>query len=455
MATITTDFNDVQVRNIDPHSPVTSENHNKLLKTFGTYHMYVKGFNIDFSIDSTTHQILATIEVGTAYVQYMVIETISPVVLEVTEYPCAMADLCVVLEYTYRAVKPVPIAYLKVIRSENFNPVNQLLLYSFSIGDWQSQPEINYLKNDWFGPNGDGHFTDHRNSLANTPTWANSTYLRLDGQNQASAILKMDGDPVAENDIVNKRYVDNFIKNHHELHNPYFVRKDGDSLSLLFNTVVEDITIARPSATLSILDKYIDKDARGNEILVDNGGLSISASGNSVVADITKNKFKFKVGDNIVSEIDSSGITGAVWNADMAEYFLADDSITTLPEEGTCICIHHGKAVISSDEGDPSVIGCVSYHPAYILGGSTDFNKEFKENQKIPVAVIGQIKNVPYYSDYNLETGGLLVSGKNGKFKVVSSYDPLNINGCIIGKAMNSVYPCYGDKFNRVDVVIK
>ena len=29
MATITTDFNDVQVRNIDPHSPVTSENHNK------------------------------------------------------------------------------------------------------------------------------------------------------------------------------------------------------------------------------------------------------------------------------------------------------------------------------------------------------------------------------------------------------------------------------------------
>ena len=49
MAVITTDFNEIQVRNIDPHSPVTSENHNKLLKTFGNFKMYVDGFDIKFT----------------------------------------------------------------------------------------------------------------------------------------------------------------------------------------------------------------------------------------------------------------------------------------------------------------------------------------------------------------------------------------------------------------------
>lgn len=448
MAVITTDFNEIQVRNIDPHSPVTSENHNKLLKTFGNFKMYVDGFDIKFTKDLTTHQLLATIEAGTAYVQYMVIEMISAATLEVTEIPCSQAEYFVVLEYTYRAIKPVPIAYLKVIRSENYNPLNQLKLYRLNLPEWLSMPSDNDLANWWEI----GNLEDLRRSVENTPTWANTTYLRLDGQNQASANLKMDAIPVADNDITNKAYVDNYIKNHHDLHTKFFVCKNGDSLSPLYQTVIEDINIAKSNPMLAVREAYIDD----NNEFVDNGGVYITAAGTTVNVDVNnKDTLKFKINGTTVSEVNSRGITGAIWNADMAEYFLADDAITELPEEGTCICIHHGKAVISDEEGDPSVIGCVSYHPAYILGGSTDFDKEFKENHKLPVAVIGQIKNVPYYSDYNLETGGLLVSGKNGKFKVISSYDPLNINGCIIGKAMNSVYPCYGDKFNRVDVVIK
>ena len=40
-------------------------------------------------------------------------------------------------------------------------------------------------------------------------------------------------------------------------------------------------------------------------------------------------------------------------------------------------------------------------------------------------------------------------------FKVISQFDPMNVNGSVIGKTMNSIYPTYGDKPNRVDVIIK
>ena len=453
MAVITTDFNSIQVRNIDPHSPVTSENHNKLLKTFGNYKMYVDGFNIKFIRDTEMHKLLAKIDIGTAYVQYMVIEMTEAATLEVTEVQSSEAEYYIVLEYTYRAIKPVPIAYLKVIRSENYTPSNQLLLYKVNIPEWTSMPSEDDLTHWW----SNGNLVDCRTQLENTPTWANKTYLRLDGQNQASANLKMDAVPVDDNDITNKAYVDNLINNHNEKHNEHFVRKNGDPLSDEYGCVIENIDIALANPYFKLSDLNDEKK-----------GLTIGATSNYAFVNTTKDILRFGINGQDVTisdndennngvkvEINSRGITGALWGRDVAEYFSADESITEMPEEGTCICVHHGKAVISDEEGDPSVIGCISYHPAYILGGTTNFEKEFNDNHKLPVAVVGQIKNVPYYSDYNLETGGLLVSGKNGKFKVISHFDPLNVNGCVIGKTMNSVYPCYGDKFNRVDVVIK
>ena len=446
MAVITTDFDEIQVRNIDPHSPVTSENHNKLLKTFGNFKMYVDGFGITFDLDVTAHRATVTLDPGIAFVQYMVIEMLSQATLELCEIPSTEAQYCIVLEYTYRAVKPVPIAYLKVIRSENFNEENQLLLYTVDIPRWDYVPTYgDFMEHLYGASNKSPHLIDCRRQIKNTPSWANTTYLRLDGQNQASAILKMDGEPTNDNDLVNLAYVDKRIRNHSDEHNAYFVRKNSVPDSDDWGKVIDNIDI-KPVNEDPVL-RLSDSNNKGLEFKVDSNG---------VTETITKGNLTVKVGNRVVSQINSSGITGALWNADIAEYFVADDSIVELPEEGSCICVHHGKAVLSSEEGDPSVIGCVSYHPAYILGGSTDFKKEFEENHKIPVAVLGQIKNVPYYSDYNLETGGLLVSGKNGKFKVISHYDPIGaIYGCILGKAMNSVYPCYGSHYNRVDILIK
>ena len=462
MAVVTTDFNAIQTRNIDPHSPVTSDNHNKLLKTFGTSKMYVSGFDQEFERDTSGNRLLIKIHPGVAFVQYMVIEMTATATLELVEFPCSAATYYIVLEYTYRNIQPVPIAYLKVIRSENYTKANQLLLYEFKTDEIRgsSVPEYDVL-NDWFYVQ-KGHYKDHRKSLDNTPYWANETYLRLDGQNQANANLKMDAVPTADNDITNKAYVDDQILKHHQVHYPYFVQKDGNSNSDYSGKVIETIDIAPPSEVSYPFLKLTDRSDQDK-------GLIMKATGDYASIEVTKDVFRIAVDGQDPSksynseaqtgtkvEINSRGITGALWCADIAEYFTADDTIEKMPEEGTCICIHNGKAVISSEEGDPSVIGCVSYHPAHILGGSTDFEKEFKNNHKIPVAILGQIKNVPYYSDYNLDTGGLLISGRNGMFKVISSYDPMNICGLVIGKTMNSVYPKYSsDSYHRVDVVIK
>ena len=461
MAVITTDWDAIQERNIDPHSPVTSDNHNKLLKTFGNFKMYVNGFDISIKPDASLHKILATVSIGTAYVQYMVIEMTADSVLELCETPTNAAEYYIVLEYTYRNIQPVPIAYIKVIRAENWTPSNQLRLYKFNTDNWTGTPSQSVL-DDWWK---DGNLEDLRRDVENTPTWANTTYLRLDGKNVASSNIKIDAYPIDDNDITNKGYVDDLVYNkHHDAHNDYFVRKNANNDSSLFGTVIENIDIAKGDPYLKLTDCTVDDDGSVEH----KGGLTMAATSNYAYIDVSKDVFRISIGGQDPSksynseaqsgtkvEINSRGITGALWCADVAEYFTADSSIEEMPEEGTCICIHNGKAVFSSDEGDPSVIGCVSYHPAHILGGSTDFEKEFKEKHKIPVAVIGQIKNVPYYSSYNLEHGGLLIAGKDGMFKVISQFDPMNVNGSVIGKTMNSIYPTYGDKPNRVDVIIK
>ena len=90
------------------------------------------------------------------------------------------------------------------------------------------------------------------------------------------------------------------------------------------------------------------------------------------------------------------------------------------------------------------MVGCVSYKPAYILGGTTDFEKEFKENHKIPVAIIGQIKNAKVYADNDIYSGAVLVSGYDGYFKAVN---PCMDNGSIIGKVLVPVKKGKGEYY--------
>ena len=443
MATaITTDFGSIQTRNIDPHSPVTSENHNKLLKTFGTSKMYVNGFDATFYVenDNGNDRILVDIEKGIAFVQYMVIEMTSTATLEVSEIPTNSKELYIVLEYTYRAVKPVPIAYLKVIRAENWTPDNQLRLYSLTTGSWTSLYTGKLL--DWLKD--PLNFVDWRNKQENTPVWANNTYLRIDGSNIADGLrvnapLDENGDPdwnkAGKDFVVSKEYVDNQISNHNEQHRDYFVKKYiVDDSDFKFNKIEDQLDVYMPNPFLRLADVNDD----GN-------GLAITAKANVVEVELTKQRMQIvkpgvsdSEGSNIISDISSDGVTGAIWS-DIAEYF--DTDMTEMPEQGACICVKNGKAVLSDMEADTSVIGCVSYKPAYILGGTTDFKKEFEENHKIPVAVVGQIKDVKVYSDTDIYSGALLISGKNGCFKAIM---PSMCNGSHIGKVLVPVNKGYG-----------
>lgn len=445
MAVITTDFGAIQNRNIDPHSPVTSENHNKLLKTFGTSNMYVKGFDANFYVDSIdgNDRLLVDIEKGTAFVQYMVIEMTAAATLEVCELPTNAKNLCIVLEYTYRAIKPVPIAYLKVIREENWTPANQLKLYSLDTSEWTSLTTTRAL--DWLYKQ--KHLIDHRTDFDYTPYWANATYLRIDGANIANGLrintpTDENGTPSWENAdgslVVNKDYVDNKLLNHSDMHSDYFVEKwhDGDNVDPAhFGKVKNYLDLYQYNPYLKLSD--MNDDGKG---------LKITASSNKVEVELSKTTLQITQpdfvhpynGSNVISEINSNGVTGAIWS-DIAEYFETD--MTEMPEQGSCICVKNGKAVLSNMEADTSVVGCVSYKPAYILGGSTDFKKEFEENHKIPVAIVGQIKDVKVYSDTDIYSGALLISGKDGYFKAIN---PSMCNGSHIGKVLVPVTKGYG-----------
>ena len=437
MATITTDFGAIQTRNIDPHSPVTSENHNKLLKTFGNTKMYVNGFDITFTVDATEHKILANVGIGTAYVQYMVIEMTSDAMLEVSETPTNAKELYIVLEYTYRAIKPVPIAYLKVIRSENYTPENQLLLYGVNINTWSGTPSRLQLQ-DWLD---DGNLVDYRTSTDNTPTWANATYLRIDGSNVADGLkIKPPKDGWSDESdgtlVVNKEYVDNQIANHNDQHRDFFVKKyivEPDDEK--YNKIEDYLDVYMPNPYLKLSDM---NDS-------DKAGIKITAASNVVEVELTKSRMQIvkpgvsdEEGKSIISDISADGVTGAIWS-DIAEYFVTD--MTEMPEQGACICVKNGKAVLSDMEADTSVIGCVSYKPAYILGGTTDFKKEFEENHKIPVAIIGQIKDVKVYAETDIYSGALLISGKDGCFKAIN---PSMCNGSHIGKVLVPVHKGHG-----------
>lgn len=437
-AVITTDFGAIQTRNIDPHSPVTSENHNKLLKTFGTSKMYVKGF--DITIDIVDDQLLAYISPGTAYVQYMVIEMTAEATLEISELPTNSKNLYIVLEYTYRAVKPVPIAYLKVIRMENYNKANQLLLYEVPTNDWGVITPSAARK--WYYE--DKMLVDHRTDYDNTPVWANQTYLRVDGSNIARGLRVAApddgwGGPNENNDlVVNKEYVDNQLLDHSEAHSDYFVEKwvetDGVA-SEHVGKVKNYLDVYLPNPYIQLTDAN-DADGRGLKVTASSGTVEVELSYNRM--QIVKPGYTDGEGSRVISDISVDGVTGAIWS-DIAEYFVTD--MTEMPEQGSCICIKNGKAVLSNMEADTSVIGCVSYKPAYILGGTTDFKKEFEENHKIPVAVIGQIKDVKVYSDTDIYSGALLISGKDGCFKAIN---PSMCNGSHIGKVLVPVTKGYG-----------
>ena len=113
--TLTTNWIDIQERNIDPYSPVTSDNHNKLLKILGNHKSYIKGFDISFLRDVPNQKMIARLTKGICVLSFMVIEFTETTTIQLFQCPVGPKIIHIVVEYEYEKIKPTPIALIKVI----------------------------------------------------------------------------------------------------------------------------------------------------------------------------------------------------------------------------------------------------------------------------------------------------------------------------------------------------
>jgi len=223
--TLTADWDAIQERNIDPFSPVDSDNHNKLLKILGSHKSYVSGLDISFVRDEENNKMVAQVSSGIAVVNYVVLDFASTSTITLFDCPITERDICVVVEYKYQKIEPVPVAVIKTIRLENFDSSNQLKLYSYHVGNWSLVPTLETW-NSWI--DSEGNFVDERTEADSIPEWANTTFVKKSGDVVTSSIYMTSESP--DNAFVTKNYVDTQISGHDSEHYDVFIRKDGDTM---------------------------------------------------------------------------------------------------------------------------------------------------------------------------------------------------------------------------------
>lgn len=245
---LTLDWDAIQERNIDPFSPVDSDNHNKLLKILGNHKAYIKGFDISYTIDN--NKLVAHIDRGICVIQHMVIEFTDPATFLLLETPITERDICVVIEYQYRKIQPIFIATIKSILESEYDPNIHLKLYSCHIGSWSALP----IMEDWMTYR-ETHCTDHRKDQEVIPEWAWDTFVKRAGD-EMTGFLTLHADPVANMHSVTKQYVDYLIANHTDMHDSRYVKKAGDIMTG-YLTLHNNPTLDLHAATKQYVDHHI------------------------------------------------------------------------------------------------------------------------------------------------------------------------------------------------------
>ena len=545
-----------QLRNIDPHSPVTSENHNMLLKAVCSgpegYKLYVKGFSlIDLGLyvdpyDNETY-IVAEIGDGLCVIECMVIEFVKNgnysgdghSLIKVCNIEDETKDYYIVVYFApdyknatvqYAEIQAIPCdEYERRLDKQHYLKIGKLKRTM-----WGQYPSDIELHTKWLAYSG-GEISDDlkdkyaeeyeqakkedpKNSSSNIPSWMGDAFVKVDGSGKPAYGLTCEW-PQEDPWVANKEYVDHQINHHDSVHDHRFIRKWDDlspnmnkgteypeesTAELIENKTRDDIDIYKENPKFGLhkstmddlgLDIYVSGERIVNlppvelpddgsdnpcgctctcdrpecincpcrkpdpepedpdnppEIIYKDTGVNISTNTDKIIFSIydSVNYPEDRSKTVVVSEMSAFGenhygVTGAVFNADIAEYFETD--MTTMPKHGECVIIRNGKALLSDSEGDPSCIGCVSYYPAYILGGSVDFKKEFEENHKIPVAILGQIKHVTVYSSEYIKFGASIISGNNGMFKAVGHKSSEVTPSNYIGKCLSPVYSGVND----------
>lgn len=513
--TLTNNWDDIQERNIDPFSDVTSDNHNKLLKILGNHKAYIKGFDWSFERDAVNNRMILKLTAGTCVISYMVIEFLEQATIVLFSCPTNAIEYAVVVEYVYSKIQPLPFATIKVIPIQQVVSTKHLVLFTFWTDAWDIVPYMeDWLA--WFNAN----HKDYRNGSDNIPSWAYDTFVQKAGDTMTGPLL-LSRNPVDNAEASNKSYVDSRIANHGYLHTGQFLQLAGGTMSG-FITLHADPTLAMHAATKQYIDTVVASiaaDMDNNYVKISGSVMTgmlrlaadpthalhavtkqyadntfVNVSGDTMTGDLTvntkittpnlnaatkmsfqinsvevgdfrastgfsslvalntpvinhntiypigapKNYLSFQINQIERAQLTEYGLVGSVFNADMVELF--NHNMTQMPKSGACVGIdENGKVVLCDDVN--TVLGFISYTPGLILGGTTDWVAEFK-NGRVPVALVGQIKNVEVLSNYDYNAGVMLVPIPNSYGKVapidINTADPITLKS-VIAKSLEPI----------------
>lgn len=251
---ITLDWNAIQERNIDPFSPVDSDNHNKLLKILGSTKAYIRGFDISYERDDVNNKMIAHFTSGVGVVSYIVIEMLQNSTIELFSCPITERTIHVVLDYKYQKIQPVPVASLKSIRTEEYDPTRHLILYTFRISNWSLVPTLSAW-NTWIS--NEANFDDGRTADDVIPEWATATFVKKAGDTLEGPLLVANPTPTLATEVICKQYVDTNISNHDSQHDDRFVRLAGSTMTGQL-TLVGDPTAVGHAARKAYVDAQRD-----------------------------------------------------------------------------------------------------------------------------------------------------------------------------------------------------
>ena len=261
---LTTEWDAIQERNIDPFSPVFSDNHNKLLKILGKSNMYIDGLDHTFIHDAAQQRIVMQFTKGIVVMNYVCIEFKQPstiIVLDPAAGSISQKEYYIVVEYEYRKIQPLAVASIKTIPIEAFNDTKHLKLYYLKTGTWSSLPSESVF-NAWIA--NENNFKDLRASPTYLPNWLSGSFMPISGGviNEDTIIYVVT--PTEPNQAANKAYVDDRIANHDSEHDDRFVKLAGSTMtSILTLSAHPALTPRDPMGSKQAATKgYVDQIAQ-------------------------------------------------------------------------------------------------------------------------------------------------------------------------------------------------
>jgi len=122
----------------------------------------------------------------------------------------------------------------------------------------------------------------------------------------------------------------------------------------------------------------------------------------------------FQTGGTTRAYVNDYGLVGAVYNSDIAEGFVV--STDTMPEDGDIMVIHR-DGTINTLRGKGTYLGIVSYRPGILLGMTHNWQREFEENRKVPIAIMGQVRTNVSGGWFGVKPGDYLTVGKDNTLR--------------------------------------